>query len=120
MSESRFTANDCPETINLRVAGTDSFFLPRPYREEIASCFNAKLESWLGPQIFWTNTAIGAWREMGRTKLDESTHTARLFGVQEIVKKECEHWGYFYLHETAEYKCSKCGVSLKPNWTQVK
>lgn len=108
------------------------FFKSEDFEESWDGCFpdyemcadmaNKKLERALGPKVYWTQTNIGAWREMGRANLEESNYTARLFDIQEI-KKECEHKiiHTMFKPNTSEtiIRCGSCNETLKSKGWEI-
>lgn len=56
---------------------------------------------------------------------DNPTHTALLWGITEIEKKECEHGpdmnedGSIFADEEGFGRCDKCGVKLKAKWEKA-
>ena len=103
----------------------DDAFQQMPWgrREAFANMVNAKLRAWRDglpkvhsnegcPDKFW-----------GSTLEIKDTHTARIFDIEEIKPKECEHKeiSLLFNQPEIEYYCANpdCGKRLKPNWTAV-
>lgn len=93
--------------------------------KQAAERANDKLESLLGPAVFGLKQHNWEWK-IQQNYNGTDTHTARLFNVQEIKKKECRHEPTHGIESIVEefngdfmFEC-RCGAKLKANWTEVK
>lgn len=66
------------------------------------------------------NGCTGAWLDLTS---EHDTHTALLWGISEIKKKECEHKNISLFYPTYQHgpmaiaaDCLDCNVKLKANW----
>lgn len=123
MNKPIFTAKDF-------TLGSNEVYLSDETAAKIANEKIQKLiESW---PVVYANyrgpTETHSWNDNRNTIYSkEATHTARLAFIEEIKPKECQHEPYLFsvnaiyrpdgrLPEDENYKCRKCGVSLKQKW----
>ncbi len=84
----------------------------------IASTANNILNEYIATLPVVTGSGHGLW---GEEPTGRDTKKAKLWDVQELPKKECEHEGI--LEDSMEnvypryliYRC-RCGIRLKPKW----
>lgn len=100
--------------------------------EYVARRANDLLERQLsGFQMFYSNIDR-AWDGLRANKSDDSTHQGLWVNIEPIEKPKCEHEAVGVSPNfdfspgcavlITEWKCSKCGVKLKPKreWEEVK
>lgn len=120
MKEPRFTALDFEPALHCGDLRLD----------EVIDCANARLESWLGPVVY-TSEDIHNKHPLDKDQFwnkhnnGNAKFTARLFGVQEIEKKECGHTKLVsgtipdtdrWIELGATMKCADCGAELHAQW----
>lgn len=91
--------------------------------DEVAEIANAKIESMLGPVVYGHGQGTDYWDTKQR---EDDAATAILFNIQELPKKECDHYSPSFTmsnprpHEglpVPETKCCKCGQEFKAVWS---
>ncbi len=93
------------------------------FAQAAAMIANAKLEKLLGPEVFAHYDNDPAWRFYNDQP--SYSHTARLFNIQPIEKKPCEHEpvfnsdGWSKVDEDGITTCRHCGIELKAEWKAV-
>lgn len=83
------------------------------------------------PEVFNKRDSAVGWRSVLNSESDV-THTARLWGIQKIAPKKCEHEGVVQLEPNFDrripkserkmiqtYACKKCGKNLVARWEEA-
>lgn len=80
---------------------------------------NKLIESWPVVQGRF-DSKLGVCSPLGQIECDSDTHTARLAFIEEIKKEPCVHTPYRLAQAEDAWRCGTCGVSLVPEWREVK
>lgn len=64
------------------------------------------------PKVYGQNIGGAVWTMPPH---DSNTHTALLWDIEEIEKKECKHLPWDFEHPV----CIHCGVKLKAKWEKA-
>lgn len=101
------------------------FDVPVCSNKMYANIANAKLNAALGPEVFSHEIEQDRPNSWMNKRYDWHTYKSRLFQITELEKEKpkCEHSAMIIVDGITNYitgyKCTKCGVKLKPAFTEA-